>query len=118
MLFNSLAFAVFLPIVFILYWALPHKYRYVLLFLASYYFYMSWNVKYVALILFTTFVSYVSGLLLKEASFQKKKTILLGLTLVASLGVLFFFKYSNLFLGTLGGICARFRKVSRNLITE
>lgn len=108
MLFNSLAFAVFLPIVFILYWALPHKYRYVLLFLASYYFYMSWNVKYVALILFTTFVSYASGLLLKEASFQKKRTILLGLTLVASLGVLFFFKYSNLFLGTLGVICARF----------
>lgn len=108
MLFNSLAFAVFLPIVFILYWALPHKYRYILLFLASYYFYMSWNVKYVALILFTTFVSYASGLLLKETSFQKKKTILLGLTLVASLGVLFFFKYSNLFLGTLGAICERF----------
>lgn len=108
MLFNSLAFAVFLPIVFILYWALPHKYRYILLFLASYYFYMSWNVKYVVLILFTTFVSYTSGLLLKEMQFQRKKTILLSLTLLASLGVLFFFKYSNLFLGTLGAVCERF----------
>ncbi|MCM1159644.1 MAG: MBOAT family protein [Roseburia sp.] len=108
MLFNSLAFAVFLPIVFFIYWALPHKYRYILLFLASYYFYMSWNAKYVVLILFTTFVSYVSGLLLNEKQFQQKRKILLSLTLVASLGILFFFKYSNLFLSTLNTVCERF----------
>lgn len=43
MLFDSFAFAVFLPVVFIFYWALPHKFRWALMLLASYYFYMSWN---------------------------------------------------------------------------
>lgn len=66
MLFNSFAFAIFLPIVFALYWCLPHKYRWVLILIASYYFYMSWNVKYVVLILFTTVVSYVAALLLEK----------------------------------------------------
>ena len=45
-LFNSLAYAVFLPVVFILYWVLPHKARWPLLLAASYYFYMSWNAAY------------------------------------------------------------------------
>lgn len=108
MLFNSLAFAIFLPIVFILYWAMPHKYRYILLFIASYYFYMSWNVKYVVLILFTTFISYASGLLMQETDFRKRKTLLLSFTLLTSLGVLFFFKYVNLFLGTLSVACSKF----------
>ena len=62
MLFNSLAFAIFLPIVFLVYWRLPDKYRVFFLFLASYYFYMSWNVKYVVLILFTTLISYVAAI--------------------------------------------------------
>ena len=95
MLFNSLSFAVFLPIVFILYWAIPDKYRWVILFISSYYFYMSWNVKYVALILFTTVISYSCALGLERAKQQQKKKILITFTLVASLGCLFFFKYFN-----------------------
>lgn len=108
MLFNSLAFAIFLPIVFILYWALPHKYRYILLFIASYYFYMSWNVKYVVLILFTTFISYASGLMIGETDLKRRKTLLLSFTLLTSLGVLFFFKYANLFLNTVSVACSKF----------
>ena len=50
MLFNSFAYAVFLPCVFILYWILPHKFRWPLLLVASYWFYMSWNAAYVVLI--------------------------------------------------------------------
>lgn len=95
MLFNSLAFAVFLPIVFFLYWILPNKYRPLWILITGYYFYMSWNVKYVVLILFTTVVSYGCAILMQR--WKKKKTILLCSTLIASLGVLFFFKYFNFF---------------------
>lgn len=95
MLFNSLSFAIFLPIVFVLYWCLPHKYRWILLFAASYYFYMSWNAKYVVLILFTTCISYGSARLLEKQDSKKKKKIILAGTAVLCLGVFFFFKYFN-----------------------
>lgn len=95
MLFNSLGFVIFLPIVFISYWALPHRYRWILLLAASYYFYMSWNAKYIFLIFFTTVVSYGAARLLENEKCQKrKKGILVGAT-VLCLGVLFFFKYFN-----------------------
>ena len=57
MLFNSIQFALFLPIVFALYWLTPQRFRWALLLAASYYFYMSWNAKYIVLILLTTGVS-------------------------------------------------------------
>ena len=95
MAFHSFAFAVFLPIVFLLYWALPHRFRWILMLSASYYFYMSWNAKYVFLILFTTVVSYGAARLLEnERSRRKKKWILAGAAFLC-LGVLFFFKYFN-----------------------
>lgn len=95
MLFNSFAFATFFPIVFILYWALPHKYRWILMLIASYYFYMSWNIKYIVLILFTTVISYAAARLLEnEYSDRRKKWILSGAAVIC-LGVLFFFKYFN-----------------------
>ena len=99
LLFNSWQFAIFFPLVFALYWRLPHRYRIGLLLIASYYFYMSWSVKYVALILFTTIVSYASALLItKTHSLRAKKAILI-VSLVACLGVLFVFKYFNFFTG-------------------
>ncbi len=106
MLFNSLAFAIFLPIVFFLYWALPSKYRPILLLVASYYFYMSWNVKYVVLILFTTTISYSCAILMEK--WKKRKTVLLCATLMASLGVLFFFKYFNFFTVNIAAVLNRF----------
>ncbi len=95
MLFNSFAFAVFLPIVFILYWLLPHKIRWILMLAAIYYFYMSWNAKHVFLILFTTIISYVAAILLEKTKHQRNKKWILTGTVVACLGVLFFFKYFN-----------------------
>ncbi len=95
MLFNSFAFAIFLPIVFTLYWILPHKFRWIILLVSSYYFYMSWNAKYVFLILFTTAISYVAGLLLEKLTDSKKKKWVLAATVILCLGVLFFFKYFN-----------------------
>lgn len=115
MLFNSLSYALFLPIVFILYWLLSHKYRYVLLLLASYYFYMSWNYKYVVLIAFTTLVSYFASLLLERAKDKRYKGIIVFLALILCLGVLFVFKYYNFAIGTLSHVI-RFEPHYLNLL--
>lgn len=95
MTFNSIEFMLFYPIVFAIYWVLPHKFRWFVLLISSYYFYMSWSPRYVVLILFTTIISYVAALLLEKTQVDAmKKYILIG-TLMACLGVLFFFKYFN-----------------------
>lgn len=100
MLFNTWQFAVFLLIVFPIYWIVPYKYRWGVLLVSSYYFYMCWNAKYLLLILFTTVVSYVCALLLEKQDDMKKKK---GIVLMAAgicLGVLFVFKYFNFFVDT------------------
>ena len=103
-LFNSLAYAVFLPVVFILYWVLPHKARWPLLLAASYYFYMSWNAAYVVLIAATTLVSYGCALLLEKTDNVRKKKRYVGTALFLSLGILFVFKYYNFTASLLEGI--------------
>lgn len=103
-LFNSLAYAVFLPAVFILYWVLPHKARWSLLLAASYYFYMSWNAAYVVLIAATTLVSYGCALLLEKTDNVRKKKRYVGTALFLSLGILFVFKYYNFTASLLEGI--------------
>lgn len=104
MLFNSFSYGIFLPVVFIVYWLMPHRFRWVLLLLSSYYFYMSWNPKYVVLILGTTVISYVAALLLeKYSSVRIKKGILAG-TVVICLGVLFVFKYLEFLLNSFVGL--------------
>lgn len=97
MLFNSFEFLVFFPIVVAIYFAIPNRFRWILLLLASYYFYMCWNYKYIVLIMISTVVDYVSGILLYRT--EKKgirKMLLLG-SLITNLGLLFFFKYFNFF---------------------
>ena len=74
---------------------MPQKYRWGILFVSSYYFYMSWNVKYVFLILLTTVVSYVAALLIERTPDKRKKKWCLAGALIICLGVLFFFKYFN-----------------------
>lgn len=91
--FNSWQFLIFLPIVVLLYWILPKKFRWVMLFLASYIFYMCWNPWLIFLILFTTIVSYVSGILMNKYDSKKVKKACLIITIASCLGVLFFFKY-------------------------
>ncbi len=98
MLFNSLSFAIFFPIVFLLYWALPHRYRWVLLLVSSYYFYMSWNVKYVLLILFTTIISYGCARLLEKSKELLMRKLILGGAVFLCLSVLFLFKYLSFFM--------------------
>lgn len=97
MLFNSLGFMIFMPLVFALYWLLPHKCRWFLLLVASYYFYMSWNPKYIVLILSATLVSYLAGLGLERTASPGKRKLIVGASFTVSLGLLFFFKYFNFF---------------------
>ena len=95
MLFNSMQFAIFLPIVFMIYWVLPHRFRWIVLFIASYWFYMGWNPKYVVLILGTTVISYSAAIILDKLTCIKLKKLTLTITAILCLGVLFFFKYFN-----------------------
>lgn len=95
MLFNTIEYVLFLPIVVIFYFLLPHKYRWILLLAASYFFYMSWKVEYVFLIAISTLVGYLSGVLMEKYPDKKSKLLLLIFNLCANLGILFFFKYFN-----------------------
>lgn len=97
MLFNSFEFAIFLPIVFAIYWLLPHRFRWSVILVSSYYFYMSWNIKYGFLILLTTLISYICALLLECSKTKKQKKVFLTATLTIVLGILFIFKYFNFF---------------------
>lgn len=93
MSFCSFEYILFLPIVFVFYWLFPKKYRWVVLLISSYYFYMSWNIKYSLLMLFITLVSYSSALLISR--FNQYKKIILTTSVILCLGCLFFFKYFN-----------------------
>ncbi len=115
MLFNSLSYAIFLPLVFIIYWLLPNKYRWILLLIASYYFYMSWNAKYVFLIFITTFTSYLCAILIEKNREHKK--LILTITLLVCLGILFVFKYFNFFFESINYLLGnKLHSISLNLL--
>ena len=100
MLFNSYNFLIFFPIVVLLYFVIPHKVRYIWLLVASYFFYMCWNAKYALILLFSTAVTYASGLLIDRANRiydekkkSKQKKIFVALSFIINLSILFLFKY-------------------------
>lgn len=94
MLFNSLNFMIFYPVVLLVYYILPAKSRYIWLLVASYYFYMGWNPQYALLIACSTLITYICGLLIERwAHKAKMKKMILAFNLIANLGILFFFKY-------------------------
>ena len=97
MLFNSLEFLLFFPIVCIIYFLLgKNKYRNPFLLIASYYFYMNWKPVYAVLILTSTILTYGCGLLVeKYAGEKKKQKAFLTASLVLNFGILFVFKYFN-----------------------
>src|SRR4051794_13054127 len=94
MLFNSVSFLIFYPIVTFLYFQLPQRLRWVLLLAASCTFYMAFVPKYILILLFTIIVDYVAGLLIEGALGRRRRLYLL-LSLMANIGVLAFFKYFN-----------------------
>ena len=106
--FNSLEFLIFLPVVVLLYWLLPHKFRWVLLLAASLFFYMSWNVWLIVLIGITTITAYVAAICISRAHSAGAKRAWLIITLVICLGILIFFKYINFILESVVGVIRLF----------
>lgn len=104
MLFNSLDFLIFFPIVVLIYYVVPKKLKYIWLLIASYYFYMSWNAKYALLILFSTVVTYFSGLLIGKVSGVRQKKLVVAFSFLANLSVLGFYKYFDFFLHNLNKV--------------
>ncbi|MCH5346341.1 MAG: MBOAT family protein [Muribaculaceae bacterium] len=98
MLFNTLEFAIFLPIVFGVYWALASRLRLQNLWVvaASYLFYGLWNWRYLLLILLTTASSFATGRLM-DCDDSPKRKIALWVNIAVNVGVLFTFKYFNFF---------------------
>jgi len=97
MLFNSLHFLFFFPIVVGIYFAIPYRFRWVLLLIASYYFYMCWKIEYILLIIISTLIDYFAGLKMGEKQDKKERKKYLILSLLTNLGLLFAFKYFNFF---------------------
>lgn len=101
MLFNSLQFAIFFPIVFILYWFVLNKnmkWQNFMLLVASYYFYCCWDWRFGFLLAFSTCLDYYSGIIIYESNTQRKKKLWLIISVGINLGFLCFFKYYNFFI--------------------
>ncbi len=96
MLFNSIEFALFFPIVTLLYFLTPHAWRWLVLLIASCIFYMVLIPIYILVLFALIAVDYYSGIFIDRSEGKKRKTILL-FSLAANLGILFFFKYFNFF---------------------
>ena len=99
MTFNSWEFLLFYPIVLLLYFVLPAKMRWVMLLIASYFFYMCYQPELVVLIFATTLISWISARLMEKTEKTLLRRLYLAITLIVSLGVLFFYKYFD-FLST------------------
>lgn len=109
MLFNSLQFVIFFPIVVLIYFFIPKRMRYIWLLAASYFFYMCWNPKYVLLLLFSTGISYAAGLLLerwRDRPKQKKAVVAVGAVL--NFSILFLFKYLDFVWQSAGAVLEKF----------
>jgi D-alanyl-lipoteichoic acid acyltransferase DltB (MBOAT superfamily) len=111
MLFNSIDFVIFLPIVFALYWLIaPQNFRIqnILLLIASYYFYGSWDFRFLVLLAFSTFLDFFTGLQIFDAPNQSRKKMWLTISVVINVGFLAFFKYYNFFIESFAELLINF----------
>jgi alginate O-acetyltransferase complex protein AlgI len=103
MFFNSLQFAYFLPIVFLLYWFMPNKSKtsqnYILI-IASYYFYSCWDFRFLFLLLFSTLLVYFAALKIENSVSATSRKIWLWLTVIINLSFLGIFKYYDFFVSS------------------
>ena len=96
MIFNSIEFLIFYPVVLLLYFLMPKKFRWTMLLAASAFFYLYWSIKLILLIVSTLVISYTAARLIEKYHDNLLiKRLCLIITLVACFGVLFFFKYFN-----------------------
>lgn len=107
MSFHTLDYLIFLPIVVVLYFQTPQRFRWILLLVASNVFYASWRVDFVALLWLTTLVDYVVARMMPRAPNKAARTALLFVSLTTNLGMLLFFKYFALAANTWLGFVHR-----------
>ncbi|MBQ7793189.1 MAG: MBOAT family protein [Clostridia bacterium] len=93
MLFNSLEFLIYFPVVTLLYFIIPHKIRYLWLLVTSYYFYMCWNPRYALLMAASTFFTWLGGAVIDATENKRARKAAVGLNFAVNLLILFFFKY-------------------------
>ena len=101
MLFNSLDFAIFLPVLFILYSLIPGKslrFQNLLLLIASYFFYACWDWRFLFLLAFSTGLDYFTGKKIHESEHRSKRRAWLAVSVLINLGFLGLFKYYNFFI--------------------
>lgn len=104
MLFNSIDFFIFFPIVVLLYFIIPKKVRYIWLLICSYYFYMCWNAKYALLIAISTIITWLSGILIEKSKDVRGKKGIVAISFVSNIGILFIFKYFDFMLDNINKI--------------
>ncbi|MFN8309473.1 MAG: MBOAT family O-acyltransferase [Chitinophagales bacterium] len=100
MLFNSLHFAIFLPVVFVLYWFVTNKnlkLQNILLLISSYFFYACWDWRFLFLLIFSTFLDYYTGIKMSDAPNQSDRKKWFWLSVLINVGFLGVFKYYNFF---------------------
>lgn len=97
MLFNSFEFLLFFPIVTLLYFLLPHQWRWLHLLIASCIFYMALIPVYILILIFTIIIDYFAGIIIERSSGRKRKIFLI-VSIIANVGVLAVFKYYNFFI--------------------
>lgn len=106
MIFNSFTFVLFFIAVTVVYFWLPYKYRWKMLLVASYIFYMGWSMKYALLLLASTGVTFLSGLAI-EKYFKYRRTAV-ALSVIINIAILFIFKYANFTIQIANGLFSWF----------
>lgn len=104
MLFNSIDFLIFFPIVVLLFFVIPKNWKSIWLLTASYYFYMSWHPEYAVLIGVSTIITYISGILIENAATMTRKKTVVAFSLASNLGILAIFKYADFVIASLSSL--------------
>lgn len=129
MLFNTVQYVIFLPVVVLIYYVLPERIRYIWLLASSYYFYMQWSLKHTLLLFTITVITYTGGLILENQradendsyegnlffSAVNRKKICLLICIIVSLGFLLFYKYFNFAVNCLNRLLTFFQAGQINL---
>lgn len=93
MMFNSLKFLIFFPIVTLVYFLIPQRVKYLWLLAASYYFYMCWNPEYAVLIALSTAITWLSGIFISKGKTPLSRKLTVAASFTVNLAILFYFKY-------------------------
>jgi alginate O-acetyltransferase complex protein AlgI len=107
MLFNTPQFFAFLIVVLLLFYFGPRAWRNVMLLVASYFFYMCWNPKFILLVLSLTVIDYTAALWIVRSKTPRARKLALIASLGANIGLLGFFKYYNFLAGNLAYLLER-----------